>query len=224
MIASLDDGVACQRCWDEAENTRLNFDYCEKCDASLPRLQLRSQARRCGQCEELAFAAARAGGVYKGAIREAVLSLKMQPHLPAQLVRLLCETFWQLPQASEISAILPVPLHHSRVQERGFNQAEVIANHLAGKLGLPVYPTAVRRQIVTERHRAGMDAQARLKSLADAFAVTAPRLIADQTLLLVDDVMTTGSTAHELTVTLLNSGARAVNVLTVARAITQFNS
>ncbi|HEX4950454.1 MAG TPA: hypothetical protein VFZ34_27560, partial [Blastocatellia bacterium] len=85
LLDALDDGVACQRCWQAAEAGRLNFDYCVKCDASLPRLQLQTQGRRCGHCNEFAFTAARAGGIYRGAIRESVLQLKVHPELSAQL-------------------------------------------------------------------------------------------------------------------------------------------
>ena len=74
----------------------------------------------------------------------------------------------------------------------------------------------------TERHRAGMGVDERAKSLHRAFRVRAPRLIANKTLLVVDDVMTTGSTAHEIAQALLDAGAQAVKVLTLARAVTQY--
>lgn len=215
---SLRDGVACQRCWREAEQARWNFDVCEKCDASLPQLQLRPQMRRCGLCEELAFAYARACGLYRGAFRESVLRLKVQPELPLYLREVLHETFWLLPNASEIEAILPVPLHSTRQHERQFNQAEVVAQALSRETALPVLVSALIRTKATERHRGGMDAQARQQSLRGAFAVRAPRLIQERVILLVDDVLTTGSTAHEIAQTLLEQGARAVSVLTLTRA------
>ncbi len=220
MIDSLQEGVACQRCWRAAENARLNFDYCEKCDASLPRLQLQAQARRCGLCDDFAFTAARAGGNYAGALRETVLQLKLQPEIPAHLRQLLYETFRQLPNAPDIELIIPVPLHPTRQQERTYNQAEVMAQALSRATGLPVMISALTRAKETERHRAGMDAKARGQSLWGAFAVHAPRLITYRTVLLVDDVMTTGSTAHEIAQTLCENGARAVSVLTLARAAT----
>ncbi len=219
LLASLADGVACQRCWRAEETKRLSFDYCEKCDASLPRLQLQAQARRCGLCDDFAFTAARACGNYAGALRESVLRFKLQPEFPAHLKQLLTATFWQLPNAAEIELLLPVPLHATRQQERTYNQAEVIARALSQVTGLPTVISALTRAKETEPHRAGMDAKARLQSLRGAFAVHAPRLLLDRTVLLVDDVMTTGSTAHEIAQTLRANGVRTVSVLTLARAV-----
>lgn len=219
-VENLTDGVACQCCWHAAENARLNFDCCEKCDVSLPRLKLQSQARRCGLCDAFAFTAARACGSYAGAVRESVLRLKLQPEMPVRLRQMLDETFRQLPNASEIEMILPVPLHTARQQQRTYNQSEIIAQALSHSTGLPVMISALMRANETERHRAGMDAKARSQSLHGAFTVYAPRLILDRTILLVDDVMTTGSTAHEIAQTLCENGARAVSVLTLARAVT----
>ena len=95
-----------------------------------------------------------------------------------------------------------------------------MAQALSQVTGLPLLMSALTRTKETALHRAGMDAKARLQSLRGAFAVHAPRLIAYRTVLLVDDVMTTGSTAHEIAQTLRENGARAVSVLTLARAAT----
>jgi ComF family protein len=219
-VESVQDGKACQRCWQAAENARLNFDYCEKCDVSLPRLKLQSQRRCCGLCNEFAFTAARAVGNYTGAIRESVLRLKLQPEISTHLRKLLDETYRRLPNAANIEMILPVPLHPHRQKNRSYNQAEIIAQALSRQTGVPVMSAVLTRAKDTERHRAGMDAKARLQSLEGAFTVHAPRLIAYRAVLLVDDVMTTGSTAHEIARTLGESGARSVNVLTLARATT----
>lgn len=221
MIASLEEGVTCRRCWGADENAQLDFDYCAKCDVSLPRLLLQPQTRRCGLCDEHAYLLARAGGHYRGALRENVLQLKLRPALPPRLHHLLQFPLAQLTEAHTPELILPVPLHPTRQQERSFNQAEIIGQAVAQATGLPLYATALRRIKATEKHRVGMDAQARQKSIAGAFAVPAPRLVAERTVLLVDDVMTTGATAHEIAHTLLANGARAVLVLAAARAVAQ---
>ncbi|HEX4948096.1 MAG TPA: phosphoribosyltransferase family protein, partial [Blastocatellia bacterium] len=142
----------------------------------------------------------------------------VHPELSAQLRCLLAETFWLLPNAQEIEAIVPVPLHGTRQHERRFNQAEIIAQALSHLTGVPIYQTALLRAKATALHRGGMDAQARQQSLRGAFQVRAPRLIENRSVLLVDDVMTTGATAHEIAQTLQTSGAREVKVLTLARA------
>lgn len=217
-LDSLADGVACHKCWQIAEDTRLNFDSCTKCDLLLPRSQLRPQIRSCGACTDFAFTAARACGSYRGAFRESVLRLKVQPVIPARLRQLLHETFWLLPDAQEIEAIIPVPLHSARQRQRKYNQAEIIAQTLSRTTKLPVHISALIRNKPTEQHRGGMDAQARQQSLRGAFQVRAPRLIENRSLVLVDDVMTSGATAHEIAQTLHEQGASAVSVITIARA------
>ncbi len=112
-----------------------------------------------------------------------------------------------------------MPLHPARYAERTFNQAETIAVALSATTGIRVDTASVIRSKQTPKHRIGMGAPERARSLAHAFRVRAPRLIRDRTVLVVDDVMTTSSTAHELANILLAEGARAVNVLTIARAV-----
>lgn len=114
--------------------------------------------------------------------------------------------------------IVPVPLHADRERERGFNQAVVIARELARLSRLPLDEHSVVRRLHTERHRAGMDAKARRQSVGDAFAVRHRDLIAGKRVLLVDDVFTTGATASACARELIEMGARAVFVLTIARA------
>jgi predicted amidophosphoribosyltransferase len=84
--------------------------------------------------------------------------------------------------------------------------------------------TSIFRRKMTERHRLGMGFDERLRSMRDAFGVSAPRLIRDRRLLLIDDVLTTGSTADEAARTLLDSGAREVSLLTISRANYRANS
>lgn len=120
-------------------------------------------------------------------------------------------------QAGGFDAILPVPLHPEREAERGFNQAEVIARALASDSGLRIDLVSLERRRATERHRAGFDAVERARSLEGAFRVRAPRLVAGRSILLVDDVMTTGATAHEAALALVKAGARRVDVLSLAR-------
>lgn len=222
MIESLRDGVACAACWWEVEQRieRIHAEkaFCAKCGVPLPLQPSTPDKRSCGRCDELAFSFARACGVYEGALRESVLRLKSQPHIPARLRELLKTTFARLHENQLSQSIIPVPLHKDRLAERTFNQAEIIADELAKLTGVPVDTASLIRAEHTEKHRAGMGARERARSLEKAFKVRAPRLIENKIVLLVDDVMTTGSTANEIAQTLLNGGARAVNVLTLARA------
>jgi ComF family protein len=225
VIESWRDGVACANCWQEVERRRTTESFCVKCGAELEPLppQVALDQRRCGRCSGLAFDFARACGPYEGALRESVLSLKLYPHIPPRLRQMLRQTFAALPEAARIESIIPVPLHPTRLAERGFNQAEVIARELASGAGLRVDRAGLVRVKKTERHRAGMAARERARSLERAFNVRASRLIEGRGLLVVDDVMTTGSTAHEIAETLLRAKARSVHILTLARASHEFS-
>jgi ComF family protein len=178
--------------------------------------------RTCGRCDHLSFSVARACGVYEGALRESVLWLKRHPQIPDRLRGQLQATFFSLSEKQMVNSIIPVPLYSDRLTERTFNQAEIIARELATISGLRVDTASLVRARHTEKHRAGMAARERARSLEKAFRVRAPRLIQNKSVLLVDDVMTTGSTAHAVAQVLLNGGARSVNVLTLAHAASEF--
>ena len=218
-VESRHDGVACTRCW---EATPLFLDagaLCWKCGA-LSHVSVNEDKRekiRCGRCDDDAFNVARACGSYEGALRASILELKREPHVARRLALLLCEAQMRAPLNTP-DVIIPVPLHAGRERERGFNQAVVIARELARLSRLPLDEHSVVRRLHTERHRAGMDAKARRKSVADAFAVRHRDLIAGKRVLLVDDVYTTGATASACAAMLKDTGADEVFVLTIARA------
>ncbi len=223
LVESWRDGVACAPCWRALAETTP--DICAKCGLPLPPMAAHYQTaeRDCGSCREFSFTCARSGGAYTGALRESVLWLKEHPQLSPQVCALLSANFASLSAIQPVESIIPVPLHPARQQARGFNQAEVIAQALSAISGLEVDTVSLVRETATERHRAGMDTAMRAKSLKKAFTVRAPRLIAGLSVLVVDDVMTTGSTAHEIASTLRAGGARTVSVLTLARAISLFH-
>lgn len=224
MVESWRDGIACERCWREAELRLAQSELCAKCGLPLPPLPsyIATDERRCGRCDHLSFTRARACGVYEGAIRESVLWLKYRPQIAPRLRELLRTAFANLDEKEEIESILPVPLHPNRFAERTFNQSEIIAQEIAAISGLRVDAASLVRIRHTEKHRAGMAARERASSMEKAFRVRAPRLIEGKAVLLVDDVMTTGSTADAISQTLLDGGARSVYVLTLARAASEF--
>ena len=115
--------------------------------------------------------------------------------------------------------IIPVPLHPARLVARGFNQAVELARPVAERFGIPLARTAcVRTRATAEQSR--LSAAERRSNVRNAFRVTRPVTGADVSV--VDDVMTTGSTANEIAQTLLANGAQSVGVLTLARAATEF--
>jgi len=213
-------GVACASCWQQTRLFSGVGALCWKC--GLPSTgtappENREQVR-CHRCDDDSFTAARACGVYEGALRASVLLLKHQPDLCRKLREQLIQTQMQYP-LNTATRIIPVPLHPEREKSRGFNQATLIGRKLSLAASLPLDEVSLLRTSHTNRHRAGMDAKGRRDTVADAFRVTYPALIVGERVLLVDDVFTTGATVSSCAKTLLAAGATEVFVLTIARPL-----
>jgi ComF family protein len=178
---------------------------------------------RCGMCRRAAppFQRAVAYGAYDGALRDLIHLLKYQrvQSVAPVLGRLLSQasTGILLP---EPLLVVPVPLFKRKLRERGFNQAEEIAHAFARQRmrgGIQLEASSLVRTRETAS-QTGLTRHQRRANLRGAFAVTRPERIADKSVLVVDDVMTTGTTASECARVLLRSGAKQVFVATVARA------
>ena len=157
----------------------------------------------------------RAIGFYEGALRESVLFLKRQPYLPPHLVQMLFEAgkFFDL-----VTRVVPVPLYPERLRSRGFNQAAVIGREMSQALRVPLDEISLVRVSSSEKYRTGLDAKGRWETVAKAFAVRYPRLVAGEDVLLVDDVLTTGATVAACEAALIEAGAKSVSILALARA------
>ena len=155
----------------------------------------------------------------RGPVREAVHRLKYEGVVVMRLAlaRLMLSALNDRRLADAGWLLVPVPLHPRKRRERGYNQSAELAKSLSKLSGLP-WLDALKRTRYTDS-QAGLDRAGRLKNLRGAFAVKrfAARQLRDQDVLLVDDVLTTGATAHECAQTLRAGGARRVVVITVAR-------
>ncbi len=214
----------------EAVAPRAPAALCPACEARVPRVQSpmcprcgrlfihrQGPDRPCGWClkEPPPFAAARAAVVYEeeGLSGQAIKQFKYHrrleylPLLTHWLTEPACLGF-----AAACDLMVPVPLHVRRLRERGFNQALLLARALPGRL--------LRDALVRTRHtqpQTGLSPTARRENVRRAFAVRRPEMIQGKSVLLVDDVYTTGATVRECSRALLAAGAREVRVLTVAR-------
>src|ERR1700752_132471 len=212
-------GVTCEACWAKAPVFDGTESLCWKCGLLSP-VEVAPEFReqmRCHRCDSHSFTAARAIGLYEGALREAVLHLKRQPHVTKHIAMLLVTAARREP-LNESTRIIPVPLHPKRLQARGFNQASVLAQELSRSLHLPEDEVSLLRVLTSEKYRAGMDIKGRRDTVAGAFRIAHPRLVANEDILLVDDVFTTGATVSACAEALIAAGARNVYVLTLARA------
>lgn len=214
-------GVVCEACWTRTRVFNGTEILCWKCgflhDVDELPVSISAEEVRCRRCEMLEFSAARAVGPYEGALRESVLQLKRQPHVAPQLEAFLIAAAKREP-LSLSTRIVPVPLHKRRQRSRGFNQAAVIAEVLSNGLRLPLDEVSLVRVTSTEKYRAGLDAKGRRDTVASAFEVRHPKLIANENVLLVDDVFTTGATVSACSAALLAAGAQNVFVFTISRA------
>ena len=223
-VQSWDDGVACSRCWEDPAITRiLTAPICVKCGADLTSSRranperTATENRFCGLCSEAPFATVRSCGVYSGALEASILFLKVNPHICPRLRRILLRTFFDHHSTLKSDTIIPIPLHRLRERQRGFNQAAIIAKLISSESGLKIDNHVLKRTKVTERHRAGMDAQDRNRSVERAFEILRPDVVDGRSVLVIDDLYTTGSTITAACMSLLNAGAKLVNVLTIAR-------
>ena len=213
-------GVACTRCWNATRLFSGNETLCWKC--GVPSTATVASEKwdqvRCRRCDVLTFTAARACGVYEGAMAASVLALKREPSVCSRLTSLLVDATSRAP-LNQATRIIPVPLHAEREKVRGFNQANLIAQRLSTAARLPLISNSLIRISHTASHRAGMDATDRMKTVDDAFRVVHPALVAGEKILLVDDVFTTGATVSSCARVLLEAGAPDVFVLTLARPL-----
>jgi ComF family protein len=113
---------------------------------------------------------------------------------------------------------LPVPLHRSRLWRRGFNQSALVARELSRRLDLHTDPLALRRLKRTPPLK-GMSSLQRRRTVAGAFKVADKAAIAGKIVILIDDVLTTGSTADACARALQRAGAARVELITWARVV-----
>jgi len=228
----------CVACGGECETRRGAPLLCAACDAALaiskgpvcPRCARNcSEADLprgdCGECRSrtLLFSAARTIGPYQDELRQAVLKAKHAAYEPLAraLGRRLAEAVARLPLAARPDVVVPVPMHWLKRLWRKTNPASTIAQALAGELQLKLASGALvcRRML---RRQATLTPAERRENVRGGFGVSRWWNVTGKQVLLVDDVMTTGATAHEASRALLKAGATAVYVATVARSSADF--
>ncbi|MEC4750571.1 ComF family protein [Methylomicrobium sp. Wu6] len=203
-------------------------DLCSHCQLQLPvnacccpccanAMAAAESDRLCGRCisSPPAFDKVHAPFLYQEGIRYLITGLKFSArHAHARLLgQLLVEHVRQ--QARMPDCILPVPLHNARYRERGFNQAIEIGRVVASEIGVPLDLTCCRRRRDTP-HQAGLSAKQRRKNIKNAFELARP--VPYRHVAIIDDVMTTGSTAHEMASLLKRHGVERIDAWVCARA------
>jgi ComF family protein len=193
---------------------------CAACDAKVRRLSVFCSP--CAATVEIAGVErddALAAFVYGGAVARAIVRVKYEarPDLTRPLGDLLYRAL--APRAASLRGALvaAVPLHPSRLAERGFNQSALLAGRIARHLDAPYAPLLLARERDTPK-QANLDRAARLANVAGAFRVRQPKGVLDRDVLLVDDVRTTGATLEACSRVLAGAGARSVVTAVLAQA------
>ncbi len=182
--------------------------------------QNRMQGRYCGICLKspppcISYSAV----VYDDTSRDIILSLKYgdNTRVVPYIGRVMLST---LPHEirSAVDIIVPVPLHRRRLWSRKYNQSALLAQYIKRHLHIPLCTQAVvRRQFKSPQ--GGKSIAARYRNVTTAFAIKNPNLITDKTVLLIDDVYTSGATLQAVSKVLLQAGAKHIYALTYARSV-----
>ena len=207
----------CESCRSRAP--RITSPFCAKC--SEPFSGAITQTFSCANCEHrtLHFDSAVAAYRSRGLVRKLVHEFKYghQRHLRHPLAEWLGETMSDPRlQGRRFDLIVPVPLHPARERERGFNQATLLAELLARQVAVPL--RAVLERIRYTTTQTAYDRAERMENLRDAFRLRKNMNVRELHVLLIDDVLTTGSTLSECARVLKEAGAISVHAATAARA------
>ncbi len=191
-----------------------NGKTCLRCDEPIT-----SMSNYCTNCKNVVpyYKHNRSVFLYQGVIKKMIRQLKFdnKKYYANTLSNFIASEYVKLNKDFDI--IIPVPLHPDRYKTRGYNQSELLCETLKEKLKLNVNSSLLIK-IKSTGNQANLNKHDREKNLKDSFKVTDKSKVKGKTILLVDDVITTGSTVNECARTLLNAGAKEVCSLTLARS------
>jgi ComF family protein len=193
---------------------KINDNICDRCG-----YPGKFDLGECPGCDkhDPQYTKIRSCGVYQGSLKEAIHSLKYQSNLALGyflseiLEAKLRNENW------DIDLVVPVPLSKGRQKERGYNQAALLAHPLAKRMDIHYDSRSLTRQKYTES-QVHLSAEERSRNMADAFSIK-PSVWTGKRVLIIDDVITTGSTINECARAIKEGGAVDVYGLSIARAI-----
>lgn len=212
LLTPGDRPLICRKCLDMIPHTQLR---CAKCGGVITYNSGRAECLSCkaaGRYFDGVFAPAN----YKTIVRSAILRYKFgsQTYMAKPLTYFTVCGLKKLSVKADV--VLSVPPDPVRIGKRGFDPTGNIARHVASELGIP-YKSNWLKKIKSTESQSKLTLAARLKNLKGAFAVTSQANVKDLTVLLIDDVFTTGATTSEVSKVLKKKGAKYVFVATLAK-------
>ena len=192
----------------------LEPPHCERCGTPLG-----GGGRFCFSCRGKTFFCERIRSAlrYEPVLQSCLYRFKYEgkAKLAGPLGEWMAERFPHFPELRSATLLVPVPLHPHRLRERGFNQAELLAQVLSKKLGIPT--RTILRRIRPTHPQWNLDRKKRLTNVSDAFEPAQPEKLQGESVLLIDDVATTGSTLEACAGALRRAKAGKVWAWTLAR-------
>lgn len=207
------DSYLCAKCIEEIRF--IDHQHCRTCGTP-------TEKTTCPECEgrEYAFERAASVGVYEGALTKAIHTFKYDNRiaLADRLAELMAMGYANARFPERVDLVIPVPVHRSRLVERGFNQAEELAVRFCRLKRLPYRKDVLIKKKKTP-HQVELSQEMRYSNVKNVFAVRNSETVRGKRILLIDDVFTTGSTLSESAQVLMDAGAAGVYVYTLARSI-----
>jgi competence protein ComFC len=210
------DDIICLECWGKIK--KVSPPFCRRCGRHLEKADFDKNI--CPRClkDDPHFDRAYAPCVYEGVLKELIHGFKYskKDYLGRILSNFMADFIreYKLP-VELIDMIIPMPLHSSRLREREFNQAQILGENLGKEFNMRVRTDVLKRVRATKTQTSLQDSQ-RLSNVKGSFCVTKPDSLNGKSVLMVDDVLTTGATCSEAALALKNAGAYKVIVLTLA--------
>ncbi len=209
-------GYLCDKCAEE-----INFitpPYCQKCGNPLHEENIRLCAG-CSGGQKRFYRLARSAMTYDDSDKNLIIAFKFFDHTEnASLLAAMLKVAGKDIFDAGVDLLIPVPLHYTRLIKRRYNQSSLLADKLSKMVNVPVENFALIRHRKT-RPQVEFSGRARVINVKNAFSVKHPEKIKGKRVVLIDDVMTTGSTMKESAQALRKAGAVSVDVLTVARVL-----
>ncbi|MBI4681648.1 MAG: ComF family protein [Nitrospirae bacterium] len=201
----------CTECWQSIKP--YTGPKCRKCGRPL----ISDASTICGDClqDGPAFESAGSYGLYDGALRKAINLLKY--HNVKRLSKPLSDIMLRI-KMPLADIILPVPLYNNRLRQREYNQSALIAKYIANSAGLTLALDSLIK-IRDTKPQVGLSSGERRKNMNNAFAIKSRELIEGKSILLIDDVSTTGATVRECSNVLKKAGAGDIHVITLAHGV-----